>query len=110
MEPIISITTTTDKRAVLEEIGRSLLAKRLVACIQIVGPVKSIYWWKDKVEEAEEWLGIMKTRKSLYARVEEEIRTLHTYELPEIVGFEASNLLPPYRAWVLKETRVEEGT
>ncbi len=110
MEPIISITTTTDKRDVLEEMGRSLLAKRLVACVQIVGPIKSIYGWKDKVEEAEEWLGIMKTRKSLYPLVEEEILALHTYELPEIIALDASNLLPPYRAWVLKETRVEQGT
>lgn len=106
MEPIITITTTTDNREALEKIGRHLVASRLVACIQIIGPVKSIYWWKDKVEETEEWLGIMKTRKSLYARVEAEIRTLHAYELPEIVAFEASDMLLPYREWVRNETRV----
>ncbi len=109
MEPIISITTTTDNRGTLETMGRSLVARRLVACVQIIGPVKSIYWWKEKVEETEEWLMIMKTRKSLYAQVESEIRALHPYELPEIVSFETSALLPAYADWVRKETSLRKG-
>jgi periplasmic divalent cation tolerance protein len=110
MEPIILITTTTDNREALEKIGRHLVTSRLIACIQIIGPVKSIYRWKDKIEETEEWLGIMKTRKSLYAPVEAEIRALHTYELPEIVAFEASNMLLPYQEWVRNETRMGQKT
>ena len=50
MEPIITITTTTDNREALERIGRHLLAKRLIACIQIVGPIRSLYWWKGNIE------------------------------------------------------------
>jgi len=110
MEPIILITTTTGNREALEKMGRHLVAGRLVACIQIIGPVKSIYWWKDKIEETEEWVGLMKTRRSLYARVEAEIRALHTYELPEIVAFEAADMLLPYREWVRNETRAGQKT
>jgi periplasmic divalent cation tolerance protein len=106
MEPIISITITTDDREGLEKIGRHLLMMRLIACIQIVGPVKSLYWWKGAVEEANEWLGIMKSRKSLYDKVEAEVRRLHSYEVPEIAAIELSNVLPAYEEWVRTETDV----
>ena len=104
MEPIITITTTSDDREALEKIGRHLLTKRLIACIQIVGPIKSLYWWKGAMEEASEWLGIMKSKKSLYAQVEAEIRSLHAYEVPEIAAVELSNVLPAYDHWVRTET------
>ncbi len=104
MEPIITITTTTDDREALEAIGRELLTERLVACMQIVGPIRSFYWWKGQMEDTSEWLGIMKTRKSLYMRVEARIKSLHSYEVPEIVAVEASNILPTYHDWVLHET------
>jgi periplasmic divalent cation tolerance protein len=110
MEPIITITTTTDKKEALEEMGRNLLKQRLIACIQVVGPIKSLYWWTGNVEEASEWLGIMKSRKSLYARVEAEIRRLHSYEVPEIVATEASDVLPAYGDWVRTETGVGRET
>ena len=107
MEPIITITTTTDDREALEKIGRHLLTQRLIACIQIVGPVKSIYWWKGAMEEASEWLGIMKSRKSLYTQVEAEIRRLHAYEVPEIAAAELGQVFPAYENWVRAETPPE---
>jgi len=107
MEPIITITTTSDDREALEKIGRHLLAKRLIACIQIVGPIKSLYWWKGAMEEVGEWLGIMKSRKSLYAEVEAEIRSLHAYEVPEITAVELSDVLPDYDRWVRTETLMD---
>ncbi|HVN25630.1 MAG TPA: divalent-cation tolerance protein CutA [Syntrophorhabdales bacterium] len=104
MEPIITITTTADDREALEKIGRHLLNRRLIACIQIVGPIKSIYWWKNKMEETSEWLGIMKSKESLYAQVEAEIGLLHPYEVPQIVASEVCHVLPSYGQWVLTET------
>lgn len=104
MEPIITITTTADSREVLEKIGRHLLAERLIACIQVVGPIKSLYWWRGNIEEADEFLGIMKSRKSLYAQVETAIRSLHPYEVPEIVAVELMGVLPAYDKWVRDET------
>jgi len=104
MEPIITITTTSDDREALEKIGRHLLTKRLIACVQIVGPIKSLYWWKGAVEETSEWLAIMKSRKSLYVQVEAEVRSLHSYEVPEITAVELSNVLPDYDKWVRTET------
>ena len=106
MESIITITTTTDNREALEKIGRHLLAGRLIACVQIIGPIRSIYWWQGKMEEADEWLGVMKTRKSLFSRVEAEIRTLHAYEVPEITAAETAHVSRAYAEWVFRETIV----
>ena len=77
---MINVITSVDGREALEKIGRRLLEKKLVACLQIIGPVRSVYWWKGRLEEAEEWIGVMKTRRELYGEVEEEIRALHPYE------------------------------
>lgn len=101
---MINIVTTADSRQALERIGRSLLAKRLIACIQVVGPMKSIYWWKGNLEEAEEWMGVMKTRDDLYDEVEREIRGLHPYEVPEIQAVRAERVFDAYGRWVIEET------
>jgi periplasmic divalent cation tolerance protein len=101
---VISVSTTVDKREVLEQIGRKLLEKRLVACVQISGPLKSVYWWKGCIEEADEWIGVMKTRSELYSEVEKEVKALHPYDVPEIVAVEVRNLSHTYEKWVLDET------
>jgi periplasmic divalent cation tolerance protein len=108
MEKALHITTTADKKEVAERIGKSLVEKRLASCAQIMGPMKSIYWWKGKVEEAEEWLCVIKSRSSLYKEVEREIRRLHPYELPEIVAVRIDGGLPAYMKWILDETAPRE--
>ncbi len=109
MKGIIHITTTSDNKESLEKIARGLLEDRLASCVQILGPMKSLYWWKEKITESDEWLGIIKTRKDLYKRVEERIKEQHHYELPEIIAFEADNGLPAYGNWVLAETEYPTG-
>lgn len=104
MADMINIITTTDSRETLEDMGRALLEKRLIACIQIVGPIKSMYWWKGRLQEAEEWMGIMKTRDELYGEVEKEIKSLHPYEVPEIEAVKADKTLDAYGRWVVEET------
>jgi periplasmic divalent cation tolerance protein len=105
---MINVITTVDSRETLEKIGRLLLEKRLVACLQIIGPVRSIYWWKGRLEEAEEWIGIMKTRRELYFDVEKEIRALHPYEVPQIEAIDAVSVLPVYERWLIDETSADE--
>lgn len=104
MSAIINVITTADAREVLEQIGRSLLERRLVACVQFVGPIKSLYWWKGSMEEAEEWMAIMKTRGELYDQVEKEIRALHPYDVPEIMAIEAQRVSEAYGTWIDAET------
>jgi periplasmic divalent cation tolerance protein len=101
---MINVITSVDGREALEKIGRRLLEKKLVACLQIIGPVRSVYWWKGRLEEAEEWIGVMKTRRELYGEVEEEIRAIHPYETPQIEAIEAVSVLPAYERWLIDET------
>jgi periplasmic divalent cation tolerance protein len=104
LSAIINVVTTVDGREALERIGRSLLERRLIACLQMVGPIKSLYWWKGSIEDAEEWIGIMKTRPELYDQVEKEIRALHPYDVPEIMAIEAEKVSDSYGKWVAAET------
>ncbi len=104
MEELIQITTTADRKEAVELIGRTLVEKRLASCAQIVGPMKSIYRWKGKVEETQEWLCVIKSRRSLYGEIEAEIGRLHAYEVPEIVAVTIETGLPAYLKWVLDET------
>ncbi len=104
MPAIIQIITTIDDRLKAEEIGRKLVGKRLVACCQISGPIRSIYHWKGNFEETDEWYMIMKTKESLYHPAEEAIRKLHPYEVPEIIAIPVRDASDDYSMWVKRET------
>jgi periplasmic divalent cation tolerance protein len=101
---IIQIVTTVDDKEEAGRIGRYLVEERLAACAQIAGPIRSIYRWKGKVEEAEEWQCIIKSTKKNYRRIEEEIKRLHPYELPEIIALSLDQALADYADWIVRES------
>ena len=104
MDSAIQVVTTTDKREDAERIARTLVEKRLAACVQLVGPVISTYWWKGRIETAEEWQCWAKTEEGFYEDIEKTIKSVHPYELPEIIAVSVKQVLPAYRQWVLRET------
>ncbi len=104
MPAIIQIITTINDRQKAEEIGRRLVGERLVACCQITGPIRSIYRWKGRVEETDEWYCVMKTKESLYHQAQEAIRKLHPYEVPEIIAIPVRDAFDDYATWVKRET------
>ena len=83
--------------------ARILVAEKLAACIEIHA-IDSIYPWKGKVCETQEWVVVIKTRTELYKALEVRILALHTYELPQIITTPISNGLPSYLDWVRVET------
>ena len=106
MEPAIQVVTTTEKRQDAERIAGLLVEKRLAACVQIVGPVLSIYRWKENIERAEEWQCLIKTRASLYNDVEAAIKVIHPYETPEIMAWPLLQGSHEYLAWLHEQTAV----
>ena len=78
---IIVLVTTASKHEA-EEIVQHLLGDKLIACANIVGPVTSFFRWSGKVDRAEEFLVLMKTRRDLFQRLSEAVKTLHSYEVP----------------------------
>ena len=87
-----------------ERIARVLLDERLAACANIIGPVRSIYRWREKVEDAREYLIMIKTRSSLTTRIERTVRKLHSYEVPEIIALTLAAGSKPYLDWIGETT------
>ena len=77
---------TTPNRAAARSIARTLVDRRLAACVQIVGPIESIYRWQGRVETAREWLCLIKTTRARFREVAAMVETLHPYDTPEIIG------------------------
>jgi periplasmic divalent cation tolerance protein len=106
MSEIIQIVTTTVSLAEARAIARALVERRLAACVQIAGPVESVYRWKGAIESAQEWQCWIKTRSELFHPIEQAIAGLHSYELPEILALPAT-ASAGYLRWVHDETQVE---
>ena len=78
----------------------SLLRKRLVACANIIGGVVSRFWWKGRMDKASEVLVILKTSASNFAKVEREVKRLHSYEVPEVVMVPITAGSRAYLGWI----------
>jgi periplasmic divalent cation tolerance protein len=92
-------------RASAERLAQALIERRLAACVNILAPCRSVYRWQGAVESAEEVPVLIKTTADRYSALEEAIRGLHPYELPEIVAVPMTAGLPAYLDWVTGETR-----
>lgn len=105
MAEYIQIFTTTEKKDDAEVISREVVEKRLAACAQVLGPITSIYWWKEEIEKTEEWLCIMKSRSDLFEELEEAIKSIHPYEVPEIVAAPIVSGSHSYLEWLEQEIK-----
>src|SRR5688500_14501510 len=103
---VLQVITTTGSSDDARRIATALIERRLAACVQIVGPIESVYRWQGKVETAQEWQCWIKTRGDLFTSVEKVIRELHPYELPEILTMSAE-ANKPYLDWLRNETEAE---
>jgi periplasmic divalent cation tolerance protein len=77
-----------------------LVEEKLAGCVQVVGPISSSYWWKGKIESAQEWLCIIKTRRTLFEKLQKAIRVVHPYEVPEITAISFVTMSKDYLAWL----------
>lgn len=99
----------TDKRIVFstagsqeeaQKIARELVERRLAACVNVIGPISSTYWWRENVEISEEWLLIVKTSADQFASVSRWIKELHSYDLPECIAIEIMDGSREYLDWI----------
>ena len=105
MTQYIQVFTTTEKKEDTEKITKIILERRLAACVQILGPITSKYWWKGKIETTEEWVCIIKSRKNLYKELEQAIKEIHAYENPEIIALPIETGRKEYLNWLNKELK-----
>ena len=105
MAEYIQVVTTTTRKAEAQAIARALVEQRLAACVQVLGPVTSTYWWEGKVETNHEWQIWIKTRRDLYEQIEQAIRQLHSYAVPEIVAIPIVAGSESFLAWIDDELK-----
>lgn len=101
---VLQIITTTATADDARKIGRGLVERRLAACVQIVGPIESIYRWQGNIETAQEWQCWIKTRGDLYGPAVQAIRELHSYEVPEILAL-VTEVSKDYLEWLRQATQ-----
>jgi len=98
----IQIYFTIDDREKAEEIANTLVENRLAACVQISGPIQSIYHWAGKIEKSTEWKCSIKTTQDLYPEVRNLIKLKHSYEIPEIFSQEIAEVDHEYENWLME--------
>ncbi len=91
-----------------ESIAKMLLDKKLVACCNIIPDVKSMFLWKGKIENANESLLIIKTKKGLVGKVTKKIKSTHSYEVPAIEFIEISEGSSDFLRWIDEETKQDK--
>jgi len=96
---------TAPSAEVAANLAKTLVAEKLVACVNILPGVRSIYIWEGKVCDEEEVLCVLKTRRTLFAAVREHVTALHPYQIPEIIALPLVDGSMPYLAWLRDETR-----
>ena len=94
------VFVTVPSRREADRLAKVILEARLVACVQIAGPITSRYWWRGRLETANEWLCLLKTEGRLFRRLDKAIRALHTYETPEIVAVAITAGSQAYLKWI----------
>jgi periplasmic divalent cation tolerance protein len=107
MADFMQVVTTVDAEEVAERLARGIAGARLAACVQIVGPIKSLYWWQGELEDAREWQLVIKTTSARLPALEAYIKANHGYETPEITASEITWGSREYLDWISAETRTD---
>lgn len=100
----IVVVVTVESLQDGKKLARALVEKKLVACVNLIPHMTSVFLWKEDVSEEQECLMLMKTQRALYSRLEQAVRDLHPYEIPEIIALPITLGLPDYLAWVRAST------
>jgi periplasmic divalent cation tolerance protein len=95
---VVLVTCGSEEEAL--KIAHSLIGNHLAACINLVSPVRSIYRWEGKILDEKEWILIIKTQKDRFKKLEKEVRSLHSYAVPEIIGLPVVEGSSSYLKWL----------
>jgi periplasmic divalent cation tolerance protein len=105
MERAVFVYTTYPSIVEAERAGRSIVERRLAACVNILPGMISHYWWQGALERGEEVVMIFKTRASLAEAVHHAVKEMHSYTTPAILVIPLESVDQAYHAWILAETK-----
>ncbi len=100
---IVFVTASSLEEA--GKIARTLVQKGLAACANILPPIRSIFVWEQKVTEETEVLLMFKTKRELFSNLAEEVKTLHSYKIPEVIALPIEAGTEDYLNWIAVNTR-----
>jgi len=96
---IVILVTAKDKKEA-EKIAQGLLVAKLIACANIIEGVQSLFWWQGKIDSSKEVLLILKTKKILFKKVMAKVKSLHSYQTPEIIALPIVAGSEDYLSWI----------
>ena len=99
----LQVTTTLDSQEQAQKLAQTLVERRLAACVQVLGPIDSTYFWQSKLEQSQEWLCLAKTTQLKFAALEEAILEMHPYDVPEILATPIVAGNKGYLDWIRQE-------
>jgi periplasmic divalent cation tolerance protein len=109
MTDCIVALVSVGSQAEAERIAAALVGEQLAACVNIVGPIRSIYRWEGRVEHDEELLLVIKTRAALFDALAARVTALHSYQTPEVIALPITAGAAPYLDWLLGATGPPAG-
>lgn len=101
---LVQLITTLESRDQALSLAHEVVDARTASCVQVVGPITSVYRWEGTVEETEEFLCLMKVPSEGLERLVQFVRGRHPYETPELTAVESTFVDERYLAWTRSET------
>ena len=98
MKIVVLITAKDTVEA--KKISDRLLQDKLIACANIIDGVQSVFWWQQKIDEAQEVLLVLKSRRDFFEKIVRTVKSLHSYEVPEIIALPILDGNPDYLRWI----------
>jgi periplasmic divalent cation tolerance protein len=102
---VLLVMTNLPDRVTAERIAETLVTEGVAACVSVLAECTSIYHWEGKLNRTSEVPLLIKTTKAAYPRLQDALRKLHPYEVPELIALPVSAGLPEYLNWVVQETQ-----
>ncbi|MBD2387472.1 divalent-cation tolerance protein CutA [Cylindrospermum sp. FACHB-282] len=96
----ITVITTAPNKENADNIAKNLLIEKLAGCVQIIGPITSHYWWQDEICQNEEWICLIKSSLVVYDQLEQTIKEIHPYDVPEIIVLPILKASDDYLSWL----------
>ena len=101
--PIVVLVTCGSEEEALK-IANALIDDHLAACVNLVAPIRSIYRWEGKIWDEKEWLLIIKTQRHRFEALENKVKSLHSYSVPEIISLPITDGSSAYLNWIRENT------
>jgi periplasmic divalent cation tolerance protein len=99
----IVVLTTCESEEQAQALARGLIEQRLAGCVNILPGARSVYRWKDKIEDAAEFVLIIKSRRDIFIKLRDAIARLHSYEIPEVIALPVVDGSDAYLNWLDRE-------